>query len=189
MVFLILENKFSILNLVPIRDYLLSHSHFTVRMALVSYFQYVNERSSFLSEEIFFCHEADFFLAKKHTSWQWSVMSFSSFLLHWWRITDSNRWPPACKAGALASWANPPVFFRRNFSVRRNLPQANKNAFSLKMFKFLKSLRRSPVTISFCVNNPNNFQLWTFNVEGWRLNVSSPERSWTADLYIISVAL
>ena len=28
-----------------------------------------------------------------------------------WRITDSNRWPPACKAGALASWANPPNFF------------------------------------------------------------------------------
>ena len=26
----------------------------------------------------------------------------------WWRITDSNRWPPACKAGALANWANPP---------------------------------------------------------------------------------
>ena len=26
----------------------------------------------------------------------------------WWRITESNRWPPACKAGALASWANPP---------------------------------------------------------------------------------
>ena len=28
-----------------------------------------------------------------------------------WRITDSNRWPPACKAGALASWANPPERF------------------------------------------------------------------------------
>ena len=28
-----------------------------------------------------------------------------------WRITDSNRWPPACKAGALASWANPPLLF------------------------------------------------------------------------------
>ncbi len=27
-----------------------------------------------------------------------------------WRITDSNRWPPACKAGALASWANPPSY-------------------------------------------------------------------------------
>ncbi len=26
----------------------------------------------------------------------------------WWRISESNRWPPACKAGALASWANPP---------------------------------------------------------------------------------
>ena len=35
-------------------------------------------------------------------------------LLNWqltifvWRITDSNRWPSACKADALASWANPP---------------------------------------------------------------------------------
>jgi hypothetical protein len=29
-----------------------------------------------------------------------------------WRITDSNRWPPACKAGALASWANPPDLMR-----------------------------------------------------------------------------
>jgi hypothetical protein len=28
----------------------------------------------------------------------------------WWRISESNRWPPACKAGALASWANPPIF-------------------------------------------------------------------------------
>ena len=32
-----------------------------------------------------------------------------SYLLKW-RISDSNRWPPACKAGALASWANPPSF-------------------------------------------------------------------------------
>jgi hypothetical protein len=30
--------------------------------------------------------------------------------LQWWRITESNRWPPACKAGALASWANPPEY-------------------------------------------------------------------------------
>ena len=35
---------------------------------------------------------------------------YSSFLL-WWRITDSNRWPSACKADALASWANPPYVF------------------------------------------------------------------------------
>ena len=46
-----------------------------------------------------------------------------------WRITDSNRWPSACKADALASWANPPSFY------------------------------------------------------------GSPRQSWTADLYIISVAL
>ena len=52
------------------------------------------------------------------------------FILLLWRITDSNRWPSACKADALASWANPPFFF-----------------------------------------------------------VRSPRQSWTADLYIISVAL
>ena len=32
-----------------------------------------------------------------------------NFLINLWRITESNRWPPACKAGALASWANPPI--------------------------------------------------------------------------------
>ena len=26
----------------------------------------------------------------------------------WWRISESNRWPSACKADALANWANPP---------------------------------------------------------------------------------
>ena len=42
-----------------------------------------------------------------------------------WRITDSNRWPPACKAGALASWANPP---RMRWKLKGE---------SLKLFSFL----------------------------------------------------
>ena len=41
-----------------------------------------------------------------------ALRDFSLLHFHYslksWRITDSNRWPPACKAGALASWANPP---------------------------------------------------------------------------------
>ena len=28
----------------------------------------------------------------------------------WWRIRESNPWPSACKADALANWANPPGF-------------------------------------------------------------------------------
>ena len=36
---------------------------------------------------------------------QWTLLLLQVTL---WRITESNRWPPACKAGALASWANPP---------------------------------------------------------------------------------
>ena len=44
---------------------------------------------------------------------QWTVnykLTAVSCQIAWWRITESNRWPPACKAGALASWANPPCF-------------------------------------------------------------------------------
>ena len=61
----------------------------------------------------------------------------------WWRITDSNRWPSACKADALASWANPPRV----------------------------------------IEHSNTELATTIFVR------SSPRQSWTANLYIISVAL
>ena len=77
------------------------------------------------------------------TSCQRSFLCFQ----RWWRITDSNRWPSACKADALASWANPP---------------------------------RGCSRISFF-----SFQLSLFLI----LELGSPRQSWTADLYIISVAL
>ena len=88
----------------------------------------------------------------------WSIYTFSSLLnftfctscqrsflcfQRWWRITDSNRWPSACKADALASWANPPRV----------------------------------------IEHRNNVLATTIFVR------SSPRQSWTADLYIISVAL
>ena len=41
-----------------------------------------------------------------------------------WRISESNRWPLACKASALASWANPPILidtFPRNSDLKKNL--------------------------------------------------------------------
>ena len=31
-----------------------------------------------------------------------------------WRISESNRWPSACKADALANWANPPSWESAN---------------------------------------------------------------------------
>ena len=79
------------------------------------------------------------------TSCQRSFLCFQ----RWWRITDSNRWPSACKADALASWANPPRGYSRMLFL---------------VFSFLLSL----------------FLL---------LELGSPRQSWTADLYIISVAL
>ena len=73
------------------------------------------------------------------TSCQRSFLCFQIL----WRITDSNRWPSACKADALASWANPPRV----------------------------------------IEHRNNVLATTIFVR------SSPRQSWTADLYIISVAL
>ena len=37
----------------------------------------------------------------------WATTTFKK-----WRISESNRWPSACKADALANWANPPVMSR-----------------------------------------------------------------------------
>ena len=31
----------------------------------------------------------------------------------WWRLAGSNRWPPACKAGALPAELNPHIFFSK----------------------------------------------------------------------------
>ena len=47
----------------------------------------------------------------------------------WWRIRDSNPRPPACDAGALTSWANPPyslVLYAPNWNmaiIARPLPK------------------------------------------------------------------
>ena len=37
---------------------------------------------------------------------------FSQFLKKWWRLAGSNRWPPACKAGALPAELNPQIFLK-----------------------------------------------------------------------------
>ena len=43
--------------------------------------------------------------------------NFSQFLKVWWRLAGSNRWPPACKAGALPAELNPHI---STFSVLRS---------------------------------------------------------------------
>ena len=84
-----------------------------------------------------------------------SINNYKLIIKTEWRITDSNRWPPACKAGALASWANPPSYKWKTESGKWKI-------------------RRVP-----------DFQFSIFSFQLW----SSPRQSWTADLYIISVAL
>ena len=41
---------------------------------------------------------------------QWSFLSSRNFSQSlWWRLAGSNRWPPACKAGALPAELNPRI--------------------------------------------------------------------------------
>jgi hypothetical protein len=54
------------------------------------------------------------------------VMSTSRFFLfyskRWWRLRDSNSWPPACKAGALPTELNPHNFSWQLIDDSRQLP-------------------------------------------------------------------
>ena len=54
------------------------------------------------------------FLNLQETQWNNWIPSFASVNLFkmWWRLAGSNRWPPACKAGALPAELNPHI--RRN---------------------------------------------------------------------------
>ena len=40
---------------------------------------------------------------------QWSFNSLKLQSISWWRLAGSNRWPPACKAGALPAELNPHI--------------------------------------------------------------------------------
>ena len=75
------------------------HTSFDIRN-LFSVLSIMSKNSSFR----FFV--SAFFVVQENSSF----INASGRLRNSWRITDSNRWPPACKAGALASWANPPSF-------------------------------------------------------------------------------
>ena len=40
----------------------------------------------------------------------WPIIAFFTSYSNWWRLAGSNRWPPACKAGALPAELNPHLF-------------------------------------------------------------------------------
>ena len=74
----------------------------------------------------------------------------------WWRISESNRWPSACKADALANWANPPI---------PALPGCQPLALCLSCFfcwKFLPTVSFFPIALfkAYCVD-PTRVELVT----------------------------
>ena len=77
-----------------------------------------------------------------------------------WRISESNRWPLACKANALANWANPPS-----------------SAVALAKAGFAFNL------------DPKKELILIDHLRQGFGGHSRPEQIWTADPYIISVVL
>ena len=94
-------------------------------------------------------------------------------LYYVWRISESNRWPPACKAGALASWANPPFLQLAVGKLTVGNVPATSSLSALIQITNLQSPAGSLPT-AYC-------QLPTLS--------SGPAWTRTTDLYIISVAL
>jgi hypothetical protein len=48
------------------------------------------------------------------------IFRTSDFLSPLWRIRESNPWPPECKSGALANWANPPIMSKTEILIYWN---------------------------------------------------------------------
>ena len=107
---------------------------------------------------------------------------FSLFVFHFsltkWRITDSNRWPPACKAGALASWANPPSvnfdFWMLSFDLS---PAAMLTCPFLNQFKIQQFKMCGAHNSKFIIQNskflrvvPGRLELPTSTLSVWRSN-------------------
>ena len=92
----------------------------------------------------------------------------STFNWYLWRIRDSNPWPPACKAGALASWANPP-----NLKLNVQRWELNRRSALANVSSFLASFCFQPVWFEvrwksegrLFVESLVNFQLSTFNFQ------------------------
>ena len=49
----------------------------------------------------------------------------------WWRLAGSNRWPPACKAGALPAELNPHISSLYNYQTLKTIRNGNSSARSL----------------------------------------------------------
>ena len=89
-----------------------------------------------------------------------------------WRITDSNRWPPACKAGALASWANPPWSQSDSWKVLKVLKVSTSFASSVVLkdeFSITIVQSNSPLVV------PRRVELRTSTLSVWRSNQLSYE--------------
>ena len=69
---------------------------------LCTYIQIVKEHRGYRPE-----HKAQSQKLNALRNQELSALSFQLWTIEWWRWTGSNRWPPACKAGALPAELHP----------------------------------------------------------------------------------
>ena len=85
----------------------------------------------------------------------WAIGPFPE--LRWWRVPGSNRWPPACKAGALPAELTPQIFKGSSFAFQGpsfNVPSKLNNVTELTLFYPCTDLRTLQVKASFNLKSP-----------------------------------
>lgn len=125
-----------------------------------------------------------------------------------WRITESNRWPSACKADALASWANPPKFVEpmgiepTTLCLQGRIARALEHVTPNFVWAGNRNRTGSSCMASRCISRytiPASFTSWWdgFSVDS-RFTVFSVERvmgveptssAWKADIMSLSLPL
>ena len=115
------------------------------------YFAYCTFMRRINTAQLCFLYFSTFWIYLNMSMNLWRIATdnhISSFA--WWRISESNRWPPACKAGALASWANPPFFkilqsdSKCGFPASRISFSHRQNIFKFSNFQIFKSKKVVP---------------------------------------------
>ena len=101
---------------------------------------------------------------------QWSINSLMFQSISWWRVPGSNRWPPACKAGALPAELTPHIVKTKStfFVLKYSLSKLH--------CVFVSPPQIKPASLS-------------FDLAPWEFGSGGPKWTRTIDLTIISRVL
>ena len=116
----------------------------------------------------------------------------STTIYQWWRWTDSNRWPPACKAGALPTELHPHgvrpssiyPFESTLLHLQNYIVQTKQAAITTKPWRFVINRQIYKKNLAATIKEKYFLLSWLLNQSGskepnvhWKLNTEHNKRS------------